>query len=162
VTGERAWALLGAARVARMATLAAHDGRPALVPITFAVAGGVVYHAVDHKPKSTRALARLANLEADPRACVLADHYDDADWDALWWVRADGTARILDADSPHAAHALDVLAEKYAQYRAHRPAGPVIALEVDRITGWEAARRNRPRAPTALAPGEETSERGRP
>jgi PPOX class probable F420-dependent enzyme len=139
VTPERAWELLGGARVARFATLSAADGRPALVPVTFAAAGRVVYHAVDHKPKSTRALARLANLAADPRASLLADHYDDADWDALWWVRADGTARILDVDTPDAAHALDALAEKYPQYRERRPDGPVVALDVDRITGWSAA-----------------------
>ena len=71
---------------------------------------------------------------ADPRASLLADHYDDEDWTRLWWVRADGTARILD-DAPAA---IDLLVQKYAQYRERRPAGPVIALDVQRIKGWEA------------------------
>jgi PPOX class probable F420-dependent enzyme len=81
---------------------------------------------------------RLANLAANPRATVLADHYEE-DWSALWWVRADGRARVLeDVTAPEAARALDLLAERYAQYREQRPAGPVIALDVERLTGWTA------------------------
>jgi hypothetical protein len=54
-------------------------------------------------------------------------------------VRADGRARVLeDVGGPEAARALDLLAERYAQYRARRPAGPVVALDVERITGWAA------------------------
>jgi PPOX class probable F420-dependent enzyme len=124
------WARLASARVARLATSA-----PRIVPVTFAIAGETIYHAVDHKPKATRQLARLDDLRADPRASLLVDHYDDADWTRLWWVRADGTARILD-DAPEA---IDLLVEKYAQYRERRPEGPVIALDVQRIKGWEAS-----------------------
>lgn len=138
----RCWGLLGSARVARLATVAA-DGRPSAVPVCFVAIGGVIYHAVDHKPKATRRLARLEHIVAEPRAALLADHYDDVDWSVLWWVRADGRARVLD-DGPHAAHALDLLAERYAQYRERRPEGPVVALEVQRISGW-AARADRAR-----------------
>lgn len=127
------WELLGAARVARLATVA-RDGRPSLVPVCFAAIGGVIYHAVDHKPKTTRALARLEHLRADPRAAMLADHYDDANWERLWWVRADGVARVLE-DAPDA---INLLVEKYPQYRELRPAGPVVALDVQRIVGWSA------------------------
>ena len=133
MTDERAWELLGGARVARFATTA-----PRVVPVTFAVSGGKVFHAVDHKPKATRALARLADLARDPRASLLADHYDD-DWSQLWWVRVDGRATVLDGDGPQAAHALDLLVEKYPQYAERRPDGPVIALDVERIVSWSAA-----------------------
>jgi len=138
VNEQRARELLGGARVARFATIAP-DGRPRLVPICFAVAGDVIYHAVDeHKPKSTRRLARLADLAADPRATVLADHYED-DWSALWWVRAEGRARVLeDRGAPEAAHALDLLAAKYPPYDERPPAGPVVALDVERVRGWAA------------------------
>ena len=137
----RARELLGAARVARFGTIAP-DGRPRLVPVCFALAGDVLYHAVDHKPKATRNLARLADLAADPRATVLADHYEDGDWSALWWVRADGSGRVLeDAGAPEAARALDLLAARYAQYRERRPGGPVVALDIERIAGWSAERR---------------------
>jgi PPOX class probable F420-dependent enzyme len=136
VNEARARELLGAARVARLATVAP-GGRPRIVPITFVLAGDAIYHAVDDKPKGTRRLARLRDLAADPRAAVLADHYED-DWSALWWVRADGRARVLeDVSSGEAAVALDLLAERYPQYRARRPAGPVVALDIERITGWE-------------------------
>ena len=131
----RARELLGGARVARFATIAP-DGRPRLVPICFALAGDVLYHAVDHKPKATRRLARLADLAADPRATVLADHYEE-NWSALWWVRADGRARVLeDVGDPESARALELLAERYAQYRVRRPDGPVVALDIERLTGW--------------------------
>jgi PPOX class probable F420-dependent enzyme len=137
VEEARARALLSGERVARFGTVAP-GGQPHLVPICFVLAGAVIYHAVDHKPKATRRLARLANLAADPRATVLADHYEE-DWSALWWVRADGRARVLeDVTAPEATRALDLLAERYAQYREHRPAGPVIALDVERLTGWTA------------------------
>ena len=134
----RARELLGGARVARLAAAGA-GGPPLLVPVCFALEGDVVYHAVDHKPKRTRRLARLARLEADPRATLLADHYEDADWSALWWVRAEGSARILeDLGAPEAGRALGLLAARYPQYRAQRPAGPVVALDVERLVGWEA------------------------
>ncbi len=132
----RCWELLGSARVARLATVAA-DGRPSLVPVCFAIGGETIYHAVDHKPKATRRLARLEHIAAEPRVALLADEYDDADWSALWWVRADGRARIL-GDGPQTEHALDLLAGRYAQYRERRPAGPVVALDVARISGWSA------------------------
>jgi PPOX class probable F420-dependent enzyme len=70
---------------------------------------------------------------------VLADHYEDDDWSALWWVRADGRARVLeDTTAPEAVRALELLRERYAQYREHPPQGPVVALDVERITGWAA------------------------
>lgn len=131
-------ALLGTARVARFATVNA-DGQPRIVPVCFALDGDVVYHAVDHKPKATRRLARLADIAANPRATLLADHYDDTDWTALWWVRAEGRARVLDDVTGHeAAHALELLAGRYSQYRAEPPAGPVVALDVEWVTGWAA------------------------
>lgn len=128
----RCWELLGTARVARFATVAA-DGRPSLVPVCFAVAGETIYHAVDHKPKATRELARLAHVRAEPRAALLADHWDE-DWSQLWWVRADGRARVVE-DAPAA---IDLLVARYAQYRERRPQGPVVALDVKRISGWAA------------------------
>src|SRR5579884_3748103 len=75
--------------VARLATVGS-AGRPHLVPITFALLDShTLVTAVDHKPKRTRALVRLANIEANPRVSALVDHYE-ADWERLWWVRADG------------------------------------------------------------------------
>jgi PPOX class probable F420-dependent enzyme len=70
-----------AARSARLASIGP-DG-PHLVPVCFAVVGDTVYSAIDAKPKRGTRLQRLRNLEADPRAAMLADHYEDRDWSAL-------------------------------------------------------------------------------
>jgi PPOX class probable F420-dependent enzyme len=123
------------ARVARLATVDA-DGRPHVVPIVFVVAGDDVWSAVDRKPKSTRALKRLANIDANPSVSLLVDHYDD-DWTQLWWVRADGEAGIVDAGTPEAQEALDALAAKYPQYASARPTGPLIHVAVARWRGWQ-------------------------
>jgi PPOX class probable F420-dependent enzyme len=127
MTGAQARQRFAAARVARLATADA-AGRPHLVPVVFALVASRVYTAVDAKPKRTKALKRLANIAANPRVSVLVDHYDE-DWTDLWWVRADGLARIVDA-VPAA------LAEKYPQYREQPPPGPVIAIEVDHWSYW--------------------------
>ncbi len=134
MTPDQARAGFAAARVARLATVNA-AARPHLVPICFAVAGDTVFSAVDDaKPKRTPQLQRLRNIAANARVALLADEYDDADWSRLWWVRADGVARVL-AD---AGDALALLCERYPQYAARPPAGPYIAVAVDRWTGWRA------------------------
>jgi PPOX class probable F420-dependent enzyme len=121
--------------VARLAT-AGSDGQPHLVPVTFAVDGDLIYSAVDHKPKTTANLRRLRNIRENPRVALLADHYSE-DWEDLWWVRVDGRASVID-DEGSMSHPLDVLAERYEQYRQTRPAGPVIVIEAERWTGWGA------------------------
>lgn len=123
------------ATVARLATVGS-TGAPHLVPITFALLDGrTLITAVDHKPKRTTALRRLANIEGNPRVSVLADHYED-DWTKLWWVRADGLARVWKAAPAGAAEAL---ANRYPQYRARPPQGPFIVVEIQRLSGWCAA-----------------------
>ena len=125
-----------AARVARLATVRP-DGGPHLVPVTFALVGEVVWTAVDDKPKSTRKLRRLANIAAHPAVSLLVDHYDE-DWSALWWVRADGVARVVDVDdSPKVRAALAALTAKYPQYQAP-PSGPLVRVAVTRWRAWMA------------------------
>jgi PPOX class probable F420-dependent enzyme len=142
VTPAEARARFAAAPVARLATVDA-DGRPHLVPVVFAVDGDTVVSAVDHKPKRSSALKRLANVGANPAVCLLVDHYDD-DWDRLWWVRADGQGEVLAADSPEARRAVDLLAVRYPAYRTQPPTGPVLAVAVSRWSGWEAVRASQP------------------
>ncbi|MEJ8277638.1 TIGR03668 family PPOX class F420-dependent oxidoreductase [Pseudonocardia spirodelae] len=130
-------ALLAGARVARLATIRASDGTPRLVPITFALLDGLVVSAVDDvKPKRHRRLARLRDVEADPRVALLADHYDD-DWSRLWWVRLDATAAVHDDGELHAA-AVAALVARYPPYAAQPPEGPVLALTPVRWTAWSA------------------------
>jgi PPOX class probable F420-dependent enzyme len=126
------------ARVARLATVG-EDGRPHLVPIVLALDGDRIYHAVDAKPKGTTALRRLANIAAHPRVALLADEYDDDDWTRLWWVRADGSARVLEPGSDESRAPIALLRDRYAQYRDAPPNGAVVAVDVERWTGWRAA-----------------------
>ena len=121
-----------AARVARLATADA-GGTPHLVPVTFALRGDTVVLAVDHKPKRTTELKRLRNIEANPRVTLLADHYAE-DWALLWWVRVDGTARVVREDGP-----VGELVAKYPQYAARPPAGPVILVAITSWRGWAAS-----------------------
>jgi PPOX class probable F420-dependent enzyme len=134
VTQAEARERFAAARVARLATADA-GGRPHLVPIAFAVEDDRIYSAVDAKPKRTTALRRLANVAENPAVAVLVDHYDDVDWSALWWVRADGFGRVLESVDPEAERAIALLAERYPQQRA---TGAVLAIDVTRWSGWSA------------------------
>lgn len=134
MTAEEARVRFAAARVARLAT-ADGDGRPHIVPMVFAVDGDRLVSAVDHKPKRSLALRRLANIEANPRVSVLVDHYGE-DWDRLWWARADGTARRVDAGHGEGRSAVDLLVARYPQYRRQRPRGPVLIIDVGRWSGW--------------------------
>nr|WP_246044984.1 TIGR03668 family PPOX class F420-dependent oxidoreductase [Rhodococcus oryzae] len=123
------------ARVARLATVGA-DGLPHLVPVVFAMAGGVIYTAVDDKPKSTRRLRRLDNITATGRVSLLVDEYAE-DWSQLWWIRVDGSARVLDDDT-ESRIGIDALVRKYVQYTASPPGGPVVAIDPDRWASWSA------------------------
>ena len=80
---------------------------------------------------------------------MLADYYSD-DWETLWWVRADGRAAIL-ADQRQMAAPLRLLADRYWQYRQAPPTGPVLAVTVERWSGWTGAR-DMDRGPGDLGP----------
>ncbi|HTY33478.1 TIGR03668 family PPOX class F420-dependent oxidoreductase [Mycobacterium sp.] len=122
--------------IARLATTAP-GGAPHLVPVVFAVGEqDVVYTAVDAKPKSTRRLRRLANIEGNPQVSLLVDHYDD-DWSRLWWVRADGLAAIHSGGQA-ADTGFRLLRAKYPQYQSVSLNGPVIAVTVRRWSSWHA------------------------
>jgi len=128
--------LVRRAAVARLATVDA-TGKPHLVPVCFTLLDEVVYTAVDHKPKRSQRLRRVANVEATGVACLLIDEYQD-DWSALWWVRLDGVARVV-TDVAEARRAVAALVAKYPQYADRPPTGPVLALDVRRWTGWAAS-----------------------
>ncbi len=104
-----------------------------MVPVCFAIEGDTLFTAVDEKPKRTRSLKRLRNIEANPNVEVVIDHYEE-DWSRLWWVRLQGRARVAEVDE-RAAH---LLAAKYPQYRSQPPAGPLVVIEVERVVEWSA------------------------
>jgi PPOX class probable F420-dependent enzyme len=127
---------LNAARVARLGTIDP-DGRPHLVPIVFALDGDTLYSAVDRKPKRSQTLRRIENARVRPDVTVLVDHYDE-DWAGLWWIRLRGRARVLDGGDER-ERALALLQDKYPQYRAAPPDGPVLAMDVTDVREWSAS-----------------------
>ena len=134
------WAreLVARARVARLGYLDAED-RPRVLPVTFAVADGLVWTAIDEKPKRRPEPARVAYLRRRPEASLLMDEYDD-DWTRLAWVQLLGRVDIVPIDAaPEAAEALEALAAKYSQYARRTPPGPLLRLEVERALHWRAA-----------------------
>jgi PPOX class probable F420-dependent enzyme len=130
------WAgeLLESERVARLAFVDDQD-HPRALPVTFAVAHGAVWSAVDDKPKRAREPARVRYLRRRPAAALCVDRYDD-DWDRLAWVQLLGTVTILDIDE--APEAVAALAARYAPYRERRPPGPLLRLEPARAVYWRA------------------------
>lgn len=119
---------------------AGDGGRLDLVPCCFAVDDRTgsrpeLVTAIDHKPKSTSRLARLANIERDPTVTLLVDHRDPHDWSTLWWIRMQGRGRVVEDGAAHRS-AIDALVAKYPQYVDWPPAGPAIRIAVERWAGW--------------------------
>ena len=115
-----------------LCTLHAERGVDA-VPVVYAVADNAVGVPVDRvKPKASSRLQRERNLEADPRATLLVEHWDRDDWSQLWWVRAE---LRFEGDAAPALAAR--LAERFQQYR-DQPFDRVLLLRVVGITGWAA------------------------
>jgi PPOX class probable F420-dependent enzyme len=133
---EWQWALLDECRVARLATIA-KDGRPHLVPVVYAVVDEGIAIAIDEKPKSTTRLARVRNIERDPRVTLLVDRYTE-DWSQLAWLRLDGVAEALERGEEY-PEALASLRERYPQH--HEMAleeTPLIIVIPERVVGWRA------------------------
>ena len=94
----------------------------------------MVVTAVDHKPKRTRALQRLENVERDPRVTVLVDHWS-ADWTELWWVRIAGRAEVV-TSGDRFDRAVDALGARYPQYGEQRAEGPAILITPSTVRSW--------------------------
>jgi len=105
------------------------------VAVTFAVVDDALVHMVDDKPKTTLQLQRLRNIESNPWASLLVDHYTE-DWAGLWWIRVDGVATI-ETSGGRWDTARSALAAKYDQYLERPPEGAAIFLAMDRVTHWE-------------------------
>lgn len=132
--------LIEAARVAALAT-SGPGGQPHVVPIAFVYDDGHLFTPLDRKPKrkGPKQLQRVQDLEHNPRAAVLVQHYE-ADWSRLAWIQLRGRGSVVE-DGPVRDRAIEMLRAKYPQY-AELPLTdrPIIALEVDQAISWRAAR----------------------
>ncbi len=108
------------------------------VPVVYVVdEDGFVGVPVDRvKPKSSSRLQRERNLEADPRATLLVEHWDRDDWSRLWWVRTELRWQG-DAPAERVAGLAARLAQGYPQYR-DQPFTRVLVLRLVGISGWAA------------------------
>jgi len=107
------------------------------VPVCFVLDGDLIAIPIDtiKRKRSTR-LGRLRNLETDPRATLLVEHWDFDDWSKLWWVRASLLLTEIDAES--AADLTQLLATKHPQY-ADGGIESVIALRIVDLAEWSAS-----------------------
>ena len=108
-----------------------------LIPVCFALVGDALAVPVDSvKPKRSIALGRIRNLERDPRATLLVEHWDPADWSRLWWVRLSLVRRDLPGSVVEALE--QGLRDRYPQY-AGEPFVALLTFEIESIGGWSAA-----------------------
>ncbi len=112
------------------------EGAPRVLPVTFAVAEGRIWSAIDKKPKRAEEPARLRFVRRDPRAALTVDRYSD-DWEELAWVQAVGRVEIVPVEEGTAG--LAALSAKYEPYREESPPGPLLCLEPQRYLWWRAA-----------------------
>ncbi len=135
---DQALARLGAHDHGILCTVHARRGVDA-VPVVYAVdSAGYVGVPIDRvKPKEGSRLQRERNLEADPRATLLIEHWDRHDWTQLWWVRAELHWQPAPGSERIAALATE-LADRFPQYR-DRPFSQILVLRVVGVTGWAAA-----------------------
>ncbi len=130
--------LLYQSRVARLGT-ADRAGQPLVVPVCYVFDGRVCFSALDAKPKRVAAtqLRRVRNIAENPRVSLTVDRYDE-EWSRLCWVIVEGRADIL-TDGSERAGAVDLLRDKYAQYRAmglDRETATVIRISPERTLHW--------------------------
>ncbi len=113
------------------------DGRPRVLPVTYAIHEQAVWTAIDNKPKaSDRELARVRWLRERPSAAFTVDRYED-DWSRLCWVQLIGTVSIV--EGPPGGPVLDMLSSRYPQYLDEPPPGPLLRLGAERALWWRAA-----------------------
>lgn len=96
---------------------------PHVVPVVFARLDDEIHCPIDGKPKSKQILQRVRNLEANPRAALMLDHYSD-NWESLWWLRLDCQATV-ELMSPAVA---ELLKRKYLGYKDYDVGTNVIKL----------------------------------
>jgi PPOX class probable F420-dependent enzyme len=123
-------------RVGHLATVS-RGGEPHVVPVCYAVADDTIYTPIDEKPKQPgRTLRRVRNIEETGRAALVVDRYDE-DWTQLGWVLLRGRAELLAPGSPEQARAVELLRQRYPQYRAMRlETQSMIALRIERVSVW--------------------------
>jgi PPOX class probable F420-dependent enzyme len=124
--------------VARMAVIA-EDGFPQQQPIVFCCYQDCLWSPIDGKRKQGKTLQRIKNIQANPRASVLIDHYD-SDWRQLWWLRMRVQATVVSLLDDDLKQQLEErLRQKYPQYSQtdlFREPATALKLQVLDMKSW--------------------------
>ncbi len=108
-----------------------------VVPCMYVVDGDLVAIPIDTvKDKASTRLERERNLEADPRAALLVEHWNPTNWSALWWVRAQ-LRHVTNPEASRIEVLEQALASRIDQYR-ERPFARLLVLEIVDLIGWSA------------------------
>ncbi len=91
------------------------NGEPTIVPVCFVYSDGMIYTAVDKKPKTKGRLARTENILRNEHAAFVVDVYSD-DWRKLSYALVHGRANLV-TDLNESWRATEMLVRKYPQYR---------------------------------------------
>jgi PPOX class probable F420-dependent enzyme len=111
------------------------DGTPTLVPICFAYREGVLYTAVNAKPKSKH-LARTKNIRKRHRVAFIVDTYSK-DWRRLSYLLIHGRAEFV-VSARERNLATTLLVKKYHQYRwLRRSMMAIIKITVEKTKLWK-------------------------
>ncbi len=130
-------AFLEAQRSGRLATVDP-AGQPHAVPICYVLLDGILYTPIDEKPKTgdPRELRRIRNILANPKVCLVVDHYEDEDWSRLAWLQVRGDANLVE-DAAERARALAALRARYRQYQSMALEElPLLRISPTRLIGW--------------------------
>ncbi len=128
--------LLTHAPVGRLATADA-NGVPHVIPVCYALMDGLIYSVLDQKPKraTLTRLRRVRNILVNPQVSLVVDHYEE-NWERLWYILISGHAELLEEGAERPA-AIQILREKYAQYRAMDiDPNPVIKITPSHVVSW--------------------------
>jgi PPOX class probable F420-dependent enzyme len=136
-------------RTATLATLLG-TGQPRLVPICFVLTDPdpegtrtVLCSPLDEKPKRSgdvHGLARVRDIAERSRVTLPFERWDE-DWSHLAWLRARGTASIVEPyeDAEEHRRVMQAMRAKYPQYRAHAiNASPMSRVVIDEVISWSA------------------------
>ena len=134
-------AAAGRSRRSRGPRYAEPDRRQDLVPACFAIDEDRLAIPIDSvKPKGSTALGRIRNLERDPRASLLVEHWDPADWTAA--VVGAAPAGPDRASRPSASRGLE-RASRALPAVPGRSVHRLLTFRIEKVGGWEAATRPR-------------------
>ena len=151
IPSQHAEVYLTTRRVAHLATVD-EQGQPYVVPVCYVYTGERIYIALDSKPKSVTPirLGRVRNISANPQVSLLVDTYSE-DWQRLGYLLVQGVAHLEDLGTALHTEAVELLREKYAQYRAMPiESQPVIKITPTHFSEWNGRE---------TAPGEAQPER---